>query len=92
MPGMNDETPPRPDPYHEAALLHIAFICDVCKAIALESDELEGVPIYPDDGWDIALGNAAREWGWEIWEDDHAISGFSIICPSFARTPPAVGQ
>jgi hypothetical protein len=89
--GMSNEMTQRPDPYHEATFLNVALICDACQAVALESDELAGVPTYPDDGWDTALGNAARERGWDIREDGHAIFGFSIIRPSCAnsrRGPP----
>ena len=82
MAGMSEEPIQRPDPYHEAAFLSIALICDACHAVALESDELVGVPKYPDDGWDIALGNAAGERGWDIRED--ADFDFSILCPACA--------
>jgi hypothetical protein len=75
MPGMSD-------PYHDAAFLHILLMCDHCDA-TLNSDELSGVPTFPADGWDIALGDAARERGWIIQYDESAI-GLSIACPSCA--------
>lgn len=71
------------DPYHDAAFLLILIMCDHCEA-TLESDELEGVPTYPQDGWDIALGNAARERGWAIQENNESIFGYSVACPSCA--------
>jgi len=71
------------DPYHDAAFLFIAIICDHCDA-TLESDELQGVPTYPQEGWDVALGNAARELGWAIQENSESIFGYKVACPSCA--------
>jgi len=76
-----DEMFPPPDPYHEVAWMHTMLECDSCGAL-LDSDDIEGAPKYPDDGWYEALGNTARERGWDIREDDHGIFGFAMICPS----------
>jgi hypothetical protein len=71
------------DPYHDAAFLFILLQCDHCQA-TLESDELRAVPIYPEEGWNIALGNAARERGWAIRENGEFGLDYSVTCRSCA--------
>jgi hypothetical protein len=76
------------DPYHEAALVYIVFICDICHAI-LDGEKLPGVPHLPDDGWFEALGDEARRRGWRV-EHSGAENPFdySFLCPDCARTTP----
>jgi len=71
------------DPYHDAAFLNTAMICDSCTEV-LDSNDLSGGPNYPEEGWDQALGDAAKERGWIVSEADDAIFGYVVFCPSCA--------
>ena len=72
------------DAYHDAAFIYILLMCDDCPAV-LESEELEGQPTYPDEGWDRALGNEARERGWRIEDSGDS---FLVLCPDCAKRRP----
>jgi len=75
------------DAYRDAAFIYICLICDNCPdkcQSALESDELEGQPTYPEDGWDEALGMEAHRRGWRI---EYTDQGFLVLCPQCSALP-----
>ena len=76
------------DPYHDAAFIHILLVCESCpkgSEATLESDELQGQPTFPADGWDVALGNEARRRGWLIEYNDNNPFAFTVLCPECAK-------
>jgi len=74
------------DPFLEAVVLNTILICDGCRKAA--RDEYGPTPVsptYPDDGWDIALANAAKSEGWTVIEQR---TGFLVLCPKCSSLEP----
>ena len=72
-----------PERYWDAAFARVTLTCNQCAAKLASSDLSDG-PTYPEQGWEVALGNEARRRGWKV---SYIEDGFLILCPGCLRPP-----